>query len=161
MGKKCEALDNLTLCSLAAQKERLSYGKYMSKYHYHPPCLADRKPEEIIPPVPKATVPQYLTDTKKNYRRKEPVQKQCLRCGEWFVPKNGNQKYCGANCQYEEAKKRQKNRTGRGKVQRWCAVCGEALPMSISERVLTCSPACSMERRRILAKERYHKGKGT
>lgn len=156
MGKKCEPLDNLTLCSLAAEKERLSYGKYMSKYHYHPPCLEDRNPEEIIPPVPKATLPQYLKDVEKDFNPKEPVQKRCLQCGEWFVPKNGNQKYCGTDCQYEAFKKRQRDQALRGKEQRYCAICGAPLPLSTSIRILTCSKACSEERKREYEREKNH-----
>ena len=34
--------DYLTLCSIAAQKAGLSYGKYMAMHGYHPPIQADK-----------------------------------------------------------------------------------------------------------------------
>lgn len=36
---KRKPLDPLAICALAAQAEGLSYGKYMVKYSYDPPCL--------------------------------------------------------------------------------------------------------------------------
>lgn len=133
--------DHLTLCSIAAQKEGLSYGKYMAKHNYHPPCLDDLL-DEIM----------RQQNMEADFIPWQPPKKQCAWCGEWFIRKGTNQKYCGANCQYEAFKKRQRDQALRGKVQRYCTVCGAPLPLAFSSRRLTCSEACSAEHKKAYSK---------
>lgn len=153
MGRSKTPLDYLTLCSIAAQKEGLSYGKYMAKYNYAPPCL-DGLQDEIMRQPEKKSKPEYLKNMEEDFVQKQPAQRQCIRCGEWFTPKNGNQRYCGTECQYEAIKKRQRDQALQGKVQRYCAICGAPLPLSTSVRILTCSKACSEERKREYEREK-------
>lgn len=151
MGRSNTPPDHLTLCSIAAKKEGMSYGKYMAKHNYHPPCL-DGLLDEIMRRPPKRFTPEYMRDMDADFAPKQPVRKQCAWCGEWFIPKGTNQKYCGANCQYEAFKKRQRDQALRGKVQRYCTVCGAPLPLAFSSRRLTCSEACSAEHKKAYFK---------
>lgn len=153
MAKKKKPLDKLTLCSIAAQKEGLSYGKYMSKYSYDPPCLKNL-PEDPIPPVKKAAIPQYLQD--EDYIA--PLgMRECRFCGETFQPKQRNQFYCGRNCSYEAQKKRDREKNERGKTQRYCVICGKPLPLSCHANRLTCSKECKEKREVSYNRERNKK----
>lgn len=88
--RKAKPMDRLTIVSIAAQKEGLSYGKYMVKHGYAPPCL-NNLPEEIIPPVKKATIPEYLKDIEQDFKARE--LRKCRYCGKKFEPESGNQFY--------------------------------------------------------------------
>lgn len=138
MAKKAKPMDRLTILSIAAQKEGLSYGKYMVKYNYDPPCLKNL-PEEIIPPAKKDTVPQYLKDMEPYIK----PQRNCRHCGKSFEPESGNQFYCTQECHRKAAKAREKQKALAGKVQRYCVICGAPLPLEISARRLTCAKKCS------------------
>lgn len=156
MGKRKTPPDRLTLCSIAAQKEGMSYGKYMAKYNYAPPCL-DGLLDEIMRQPVKKSKPEYLKNLEEDFAPKQPAQKRCIRCGEWFAPINGNQKYCGANCQYEAFKERQREQALRGKAQRFCTVCGAPLPLAFSSRRLTCSKECSQAHKKEYFREKNKK----
>lgn len=150
MAKKAKPMDRLTILSIAAQKEGLSYGKYMAKYNYAPPCL-NNLPEEIMPPVKKSAIPEYR---KEDYIA--PLEmRECKFCGDTFQPEKRNQLYCGRNCSYEAAKKRDREKHTMGKVQRYCVICGGPLPLSCHANRLTCSKACS-EKRKII----YNRARG-
>lgn len=133
MANKRKPLDKLTILSLAAQREGLSYGKYMAKYNYDPPCL--RQPQELL--YQKPEIPE-------NLEALEPVkgEKQCPVCGKCF-PSGTRRVYCSEECYAKNTSVREKARRAEGKEQRYCAICGKPLPMSTSARVRTCSKACS------------------
>lgn len=151
MAKKAKPMDKLTILSIAAQKEGLSYGKYMVKYNYAPPCL-NIQPEEIVPPVKKATIPEYL----KNMEPYTPHRtlRNCRYCGKSFEPESGNQFHCSQECSREAARAREKQKALAGKAQRYCVICGAPLPLEISARRLTCSKECSEARRQAHNSER-------
>lgn len=70
--------DYLTLCSIAAQKAGMSYGRYMAMHGYHPPELAD---------VDGVEAPQG-------------TQKICPNCGKMFYDSTTKRKvYCSFDCQ--------------------------------------------------------------
>lgn len=150
MANKRKPLDKLTILSLAAQKEGLSYGKYMAKYNYDPPCLRD--PQELL--YPKPEIPENLEGF-------EPVkwQKQCPVCGKSFP---GNKRtYCSDQCYAVATSIRQKEKRMEGKEQRYCAVCGKPLPLNLSVRVVTCSKACSAARAREWERKKSKQRKET
>lgn len=151
MGRSKTPPDHLTLCSIAAHKEGLSYGKYMAKHNYSPPCLNGLLNEIMRQPQKKAK-PEYLKNMEADFIPWQPPKKQCIWCGEQFIPKRMDQKYCGANCQYEAIKKRQRDKALQGKAQRYCTVCGAPLPLALSPRRLTCSKACSEEHKKAYFK---------
>ena len=75
-------LDYLTLCSIAAQKAGMSYGKYMVMHGYRPPIRADV--EEVEAP--------------------QGVSKICPQCGKEFTQGKIKQKiYCSFECQKAHA----------------------------------------------------------
>lgn len=133
MANKRKPMDKLTIISLAAQKEGLSYGKYMTKYNYDPPCL--RQPQELL--YTKPEIPENLETS-------EPVkwEKQCPVCGKRF-PSGTRRVYCSKGCYAKNASDRQKTRRAEGKEQRYCAICGNPLPLSSDTRRRCCSKACS------------------
>lgn len=140
MAKKKKELDRLTLISIAAEKEGLSYGKYMVKYNYNPPCLEGIQEESL---GKDRRVARNLVE--EDYIPEKP-KKQCIVCGEWFQQKRKDQICCGGNCQYERAKARDREKHLAGKEQRYCEICGKPLKLSVSAKVFTCSPECSKER---------------
>lgn len=135
-------LDKLTIISLAAQREGLSYGKYMVKYNYHPPCL-----EEI--PVEGEPRPK-----KRDKKPTTPIMKQCPQCGEMFRPDSKIQRYCSYDCQQNHNKAAMKKRykEANPKPDRFCAVCGILLPKDTPIRVVTCSPECRIERAKEMSR---------
>lgn len=65
--------DYLTLCSIAAQKAGMSYGKYMAMHEYHPPIQTDV--EDVEAP--------------------QGISKICPQCGKEFTQGKIKQKiYC-------------------------------------------------------------------
>lgn len=147
MAKKRKPLDKLTIISIAAQKEGLSYGKYMAKYGYHPPCL-NNLPEEIIPPEPKTAIPEYLKDMEKDFQDQGEKLKKCKVCGGLYEPIRGNQRYCSKACNEVARKERERKKVLEGKVQRYCEICGKPLPLEMSAARLTCSKECCAEHKR-------------
>lgn len=165
MAKKAKPMDRLTILSIAAQKEGLSYGKYMAKYNYEPPCLKNL-PEEILPPVKEAAPARYLKGTEPYIK----AQRKCRYCGESFEPKNGNQFYCNWECQRKAAKAMEKQKYRAGKVQRYCIICNAPLPLEVSANRVTCSRECSEAHKRNYMREKSRRqqqkrkqalGKGT
>lgn len=132
-------LDKLTICSLAAQAEGLSYGKYMAKYNYHPPCLEERPAEDRARPE------------KPEKKAAAPKMRECPQCKKMFRA-DSNRRYCGYDCQQKHniqaMKKRYAERNP--KPERFCTVCGVLLPKNTPARVVTCSPECRIERAREL-----------
>lgn len=160
MGRSKTPPDYLSLCSIAAQKEGLSYGKYMAKYSYHPPCL-DGLLDEIMNGKKKKAEPEYLKNMEKDFETR--TIRKCRHCGKPFEPDSGNQFHCSRECSYEAARLREKKKALAGKEQRYCAVCGAELPLNISARILTCSKECSIERKkeyvRLKNRAQYQKRK--
>ena len=79
----------LTLCSIAAQKAGMSYGKYMAMHGYHPPIQAD---VEVV------EAPQGII-------------KVCPQCGKEFTQGKIRQKiYCSLECQKAHAQRAAKRR---------------------------------------------------
>lgn len=77
MGKSKKP-DYLTLCSIAAQKDGTSYGKYMAMHEYHPPIQADT--EDVEAP--------------------QGIAKVCPNCGKTFYDNTKMKKvYCSFDCQ--------------------------------------------------------------
>lgn len=153
MAKKKKILDRITIISMAAEKEGLSYGKYMAKHNYAPPCL-ENVPEEGITVEEKPDVAGNL-----NGEVEKPIrwEKSCVVCGEWFTPNRRDQVCCSRECMRERGRERERLKYLEGKVQRYCEICGEPLPLSVSPRIFTCSKACSAERAGIKSKERNRK----
>ncbi len=154
MAKKAKPMDRLTILSIAAQKEGLSYGKYMVKYNYAPPCL-NNLPEETFPPVKKAAIPEYLKNMGPDFQRR--AMRSCRYCGKTFEPESGNQFHCSQECSREAARAREKQKALAGKVQRYCIICGEPLPLAVSARQKTCSKECSKEYHRRYDREKNRK----
>lgn len=134
-------LDKLTIISLAAQAEGLSYGKYMVKYNYHPPCLAEAPAEGELQP-------------KKRVEEPRPQKKkQCPQCKKMFRA-DSNRRYCCYDCQQEHNIQAMKKRYAERhpKPERFCAVCGVLLPKNTHAQVVTCSPECRIERAKELSR---------
>lgn len=151
MAKKAKPMDRLTILSIAAQKEGLSYGKYMAKYNYAPPCL-NNLPEEIMPPVKKSAILEHL----KNMEPYSPHRalRNCRYCGKSFEPESGNQFHCSRECSREGARAREREKALAGKVQRYCIICHAPLPLSASANRLTCSKECSEAHRQEYMREK-------
>ena len=76
--KKSKKPDYLTMCSIAAQEDGMSYGKYMAMHGYHPPELADVEGVEVPQGIPKI----------------------CPNCGKVFYDSTTKRKvYCSFDCQ--------------------------------------------------------------
>lgn len=134
--------DKLTIISLAAQAEGLSYGKYMVKYNYHPPCLEEHPAEDgalAEKPEKKATAPKM---------------RECPQCKKIFRVESNNQRYCSYACQqnHNKAAMRKRYKENHPKPERFCVVCGVLLPKETSIHVVTCSPECRIERVRELGR---------
>lgn len=142
MAEKKRTLDALTIVSIAAQKEGLSYGKYMVKHGYNPPCL--RNPAEMGKLIGSAMESGQAAE---NLCPAGEVkwQKQCPVCGRYFQP-GTRRVYCSDQCQAVNTSRREKARRLEGKQPRYCEVCGKPIPLNQSVRVVTCSKACSAAR---------------
>lgn len=138
MAHEEKKLDKLTIISLAAQREGLSYGKYMEKYDYRPPCLEERPAENRA----------QVEKTKK--KPAAPKMKECPQCGKMFRIESHVRRYCSYDCQQNHNKQTMKKRykENHPKPERFCAVCGVLLPPETSRCVVTCSPECRTERAR-------------
>lgn len=137
-------LDKLTIISLAAQAEGLSYGHYMAKYDYHPPCLEEHPTED-----------SEQAENKKTERKPAtPKMKECPQCGKMFQVGSHVRRYCSYDCQQNHNKAVAKKRyeENRPKLERFCAVCGVLLPENTPIRVVTCSPECRIERAKELSR---------
>lgn len=85
---KEKELDNLTRCSIAAEKAGISYGKYMSMLYGKRQAKAEKeqrpaeKPKKVFNPNPKIPV------------------KVCAYCGKEFqtAGRSANCKYCSWEC---------------------------------------------------------------
>lgn len=142
MAHEEKKLDKLTIISRAAQREGLSYGKYMVKYNYHPPCLEE---------IPVAGEPR---PKKREKKPTTPITKQCPQCGKMFRAESNNQRYCSYDCQYKHNKAAMKKRYAEKnpKPERFCAVCGILLPENTPIHVVTCSPECRIERAKEISR---------
>lgn len=151
MENKHKPMDRLTIISIAAQKEGISYGKYMAKYKYDPPCLKNL-PEETFPPVKGAAIPEHL----KNMEPHTPHRalRNCRYCGKPFEPASGNQFHCSQACSREGARAREKQKALAGKTQRYCIICNAPLPLAVSANRLTCSKECSEVHRKNYMREK-------
>lgn len=137
--KKKNPLDALALCAIAAWDEGLSYGKYMAKYGYRPPCL------------------EGLEEPKQ--KKKQPEVRKCAKCGAEFSPCQAKQRFCGYTCNvlYYEGRRRHERQLAR---QKPCVICGELLPLgSASTRVCCSNPACKRERNHQMEHLRRKKNK--
>ena len=76
--KKSKKPDYLTMCSIAAQEDGMSYGKYMAMHGYHPPIRIDAEGVEVPQGIPKI----------------------CPNCGKVFYDSTTKRKvYCSFDCQ--------------------------------------------------------------
>lgn len=144
-------LDRLTICSLAAQAEGLSYGKYMVKYNYHPPCLEERPAENK--PRPKKTAYEH-TDPDTLVKLTESV---CPQCGKVFYHGGHSQTYCSNECQKEHsritavAKYREKHGL---EGDRHCLICGRRFSENDHKSRKTCPGECAVIYRRNQNREK-------
>ena len=137
-------IDNLTACSIAAEKLGISYGKYMAM-GYHPEVK-----QETPEPEQDAEVPEKM--------------KVCAFCGKPFPAASRASKaiYCSNDCRQNAGKQKYMERYYRNKETaeksgeiRYCAVCGNPMPEGRRAGSKTCSPECSVEWHRIVQRERY------
>lgn len=140
--------DRLSLIVSAALAEGLSYGKYMLKYNYDPPCLKN--------PPPRAS-PEKPPDV----RRRTFPPKECRHCGAVFTPHHNSQIYCTPKCQRNHKLTLYKLRCAseNNTVERFCVVCGKALPPNTKSQVITCSPECRMIRKQIRKRDAQRRRK--
>jgi hypothetical protein len=74
---------------------------------------------------------------------KQASNKQCLLCGEWFVPKSNNQKYCSiACCEIERLKRRKERRSNpfykrstTSSIERSCKMCNVQFNTNVHNQV--------------------------
>lgn len=147
-----QTLDRLTLCAIAAEKEGLSYGKYMVKYDYSPPCLGYPQKEPSLSPPPPAAL-----------ERAQVLA--CPECGKQFYALR-KRTYCSYDCQYRHNKKAMTQRYAQShqREPRRCEVCGIEIPHPTSVKQVCCSAECAAERHRerarIRSEERRKRLKG-
>lgn len=119
-------MDNITACAIAAEEIGLSYGNYMA-LGYRPDGL--QKKEE--------------PDDKEKTR-------VCPVCGKEF-PMDGcyrNRIYCSDECRTRKSIEKymeKYNAAKQEKEDRYCVMCGKAIPKSRHGGSKTCSIACSSE----------------
>lgn len=140
--------DRLSLIVSAALAEGLSYGKYMQKYNYDPPCLKN--------PPPRASPAKSCAPVRKSF-----PPKVCRHCGIAFTPHHNSQRYCTPKCQQAHKQELYRRRYAAKKdtQERFCVVCGTPLPPNTKSQVITCSPDCSVIRRRTRKLQAEHSRK--
>lgn len=137
--KKPDAISTIVSAALA---EGLSYGKYMAKYGYRPPCIygAQEKPPEKKP-EPKPVPTDYEADV---------TDKVCVICGGNFPPGRSRQsKTCCKECG-EKLTRRTKRQIG----DRKCAYCGMEIPYAAQLSAKYCCKKCQKAAYRQAARER-------
>lgn len=144
--------DNLSIIVNAALAEGLSYGKYMVRYNYDPPCL--KKPTESRSGAEKAK-------KSAGYKPKRAKTRICPQCGKEF--ETNRRRYCSTECQqahkieYDRMRSKRVNAAKRedGGV-RSCQICGKQIPLSRDLRTVTCSSGCANELKSRRRMERYY-----
>lgn len=131
-----QPLDRLTLCAIAAEWEGLSYGKYMVRYDYRPPCLG-YAPKEQRPPDPLPTTLEAVHTL------------VCPECGKQFFAVR-KRTYCCYDCQYRHNRKAmaQRHAQSHQRASRHCEVCEILIAHPVSVKQVCCSPECAAERHR-------------
>lgn len=133
--------DNISIIVDAALAEGLSYGKYMVKYNYDPPCIKKPKTEEPAP-------------IEKAVPKSEPILKVriCPQCGKEF--RTVRRTYCSTDCQQDHKRKYDQKRIAQIYIDRkekigvrYCAVCGKQIPIERRMTAVTCSKECSTMRK--------------
>ena len=119
-------IDNLTACAIAAEKMGMSYGNYMALGFRPEGFQKKRKPDM------------------------QEEEKVCPVCGKSF-PMDGlyrNRIYCSEECRKRRGieKYMDKYYAQRQETEdRYCVMCGKAIPKSRHGGSKTCSIACSSE----------------
>lgn len=145
MAKK-EKMDAISTIVSAALAQGLSYGKYMAKYNYRPPCIygieqkKQKKPEDL-------DFDQEVTD------------KICVICGNAFPPGRSRQaKTCSLECSAALERMHQMLPGTFDRLHgRKCMICGAEIPETVHASRKVCSEACREEKKRRDSRERQRK----
>lgn len=127
--------DDICVIVTAALAEGLSYGKYMAKYNYDPPCLKS------------LSEGNYGGDNGKETTQKEQpkeILKVCPQCGKEFL--TIRRIYCSTDCQQEHNAEYNKRAYIKRKLERgdrYCVMCMKVIPVERRASAKTCSDKCS------------------
>lgn len=139
--------DNLSIIVNAALAEGLSYGKYMARYNYDPPCIKNPTDSHTAPDKAKRKVTS---------RRRNEEMRICPWCGESF--RTVKRTYCSMTCQQIAATERRKKKSAELTLERkqnaeprYCVLCGKQIPAERSALATSCSDKC----RRIINEKRW------
>lgn len=87
-------------------------------------------------------------------------KRKCVVCGQEYVPRTGNQKYCSYDCKYkrdlEKIREKRTKRTVRIYPEKVCPTCGKKFTPKTSQQKY-CSQHCRFENNKTKPKRKQYK----